>query len=47
MLHGVIAMASSRMVLAAEQPNAYKNVDHVVDVVHEANALPLEGRVAT
>ena len=34
---GVIAMASSRMGLAEEQPNAYKNVDHVVDVVHEAN----------
>lgn len=34
---GVIAMAASRMGLAEEQPNAYKNVDHVVDVVHEAN----------
>jgi tRNA-splicing ligase RtcB len=34
---GVIAMASSRLGLAEEQPNAYKNVDHVVDVVHEAN----------
>ncbi len=34
---GVIAMASSRMGLAEEQPAAYKNVDHVVDVVHEAN----------
>lgn len=33
---GVIAMASSRLGLAEEQPNAYKNVDHVVDVVHEA-----------
>ncbi len=33
--------------LAEEQPNAQTNVDHVVDVVHEANALPLEGRVAT
>ncbi|HYH65012.1 MAG TPA: RtcB family protein [Urbifossiella sp.] len=34
---GVIAMAASRMGLAEEQPSAYKNVDHVVDVVHEAN----------
>jgi tRNA-splicing ligase RtcB len=34
---GVIAMASSRMGLAEEQPSAYKNVDHVVDVVHAAN----------
>jgi tRNA-splicing ligase RtcB (3'-phosphate/5'-hydroxy nucleic acid ligase) len=34
---GVIAMASSRNGLAEEQPNAYKNVDHVVDVVHEAD----------
>jgi len=34
---GVIAMASSRNGLSEEQPHAYKNVDHVVDVVHEAN----------
>jgi tRNA-splicing ligase RtcB (3'-phosphate/5'-hydroxy nucleic acid ligase) len=34
---GVIAMASSRMGLAEEQPAAYKNVDQVVDVVHDAN----------
>ena len=34
---GVIAMASSRSGLAEEQPAAYKNVDHVVEVVHEAN----------
>src|SRR5207253_7007506 len=34
---GVIAMASSRLGLAEEQPNAYKNVDDVVEVVHEAN----------
>lgn len=34
---GVIAMASSRSGLAEEQPAAYKNVDHVVDVVHDAN----------
>ncbi|OWK36503.1 RtcB family protein [Fimbriiglobus ruber] len=34
---GVIAMASSRLGLAEEQPRAYKNVDDVVDVVHEAN----------
>jgi tRNA-splicing ligase RtcB len=33
---GVIAMASSRLGLAEEQPKAYKNVDDVVDVVHEA-----------
>lgn len=33
---GVIAMASSRLGLAEEQPNAYKNVDHVVEVVHDA-----------
>lgn len=34
---GVIAMASSRNGLAEEQPNAYKNVDHVVEVVHDAD----------
>ncbi|HSQ56870.1 MAG TPA: RtcB family protein, partial [Gemmata sp.] len=34
---GVIAMATSRSGLAEEQPKAYKNVDDVVDVVHEAN----------
>ena len=34
---GVIAMASSRLGLAEEQPRAYKNVDDVVDVVHEAD----------
>ena len=34
---GVIAMCSSRMGLAEEQPKAYKNVDDVVDVVHEAD----------
>jgi tRNA-splicing ligase RtcB len=34
---GVIAMASSRGGLAEEQPNAYKNVDHVVEVVHNAD----------
>ncbi|MGL4419164.1 MAG: RtcB family protein, partial [Gemmataceae bacterium] len=33
---GVIAMASSRAGLAEEQPKAYKNVDDVVDTVHEA-----------
>jgi tRNA-splicing ligase RtcB len=33
---GVIAMASSRQGLAEEQPRAYKNVDDVVDTVHEA-----------
>jgi tRNA-splicing ligase RtcB len=34
---GVIAMASSRFGLAEEQPKAYKNVDDVVDVVHQAD----------
>jgi tRNA-splicing ligase RtcB len=34
---GVIAMAASRSGLAEEQPKAYKNVDDVVNVVHEAN----------
>jgi tRNA-splicing ligase RtcB len=34
---GVIAMASSRLGLAEEQPKAYKNVDDVVEVVHGAN----------
>jgi tRNA-splicing ligase RtcB len=34
---GVIAMASSRSGLAEEQPKAYKNVDDVVDVVHQAD----------
>jgi tRNA-splicing ligase RtcB (3'-phosphate/5'-hydroxy nucleic acid ligase) len=34
---GVIAMASSRGGLAEEQPSAYKNVDHVVEVVHNAD----------
>ena len=33
---GVIAMAQSRRGLAEEQPKAYKNVDHVVEVVHDA-----------
>jgi tRNA-splicing ligase RtcB len=33
---GVIAMAQSRRGLAEEQPRAYKNVDDVVEVVHEA-----------
>lgn len=33
---GVIAMASSRQGLAEEQPKAYKNVDDVVSVVHNA-----------
>ena len=33
---GVIAMSSSRQGLAEEQPKAYKNVDHVVEVVHDA-----------
>jgi tRNA-splicing ligase RtcB len=34
---GVIAMAASRIGLAEEQPKAYKNVDDVVEVVHDAN----------
>jgi tRNA-splicing ligase RtcB len=34
---GVIAMAASRSGLAEEQPKAYKNVDDVVDVVHQAD----------
>ena len=34
---GVIAMSSSRLGLAEEQPKAYKNVDDVVDVVHRAD----------
>jgi len=34
---GVIAMASSRHGLAEEQPRAYKNVDDVVETVHQAN----------
>ncbi|WP_439631023.1 RtcB family protein [Gemmata sp.] len=34
---GVIAMASSRSGLAEEQPKAYKNVDDVVDTVHDAD----------
>ncbi len=33
---GVIARAQSFKGLAEEQPNAYKNVDDVVDVVHDA-----------
>ena len=40
---GVIAMASSRFGLAEEQPKAYKNVDDVVDTVHDAD---LSRRVA-
>jgi tRNA-splicing ligase RtcB len=40
---GVIAMASSRFGLAEEQPKAYKNVDDVVEVVHDAD---LSRRVA-
>ena len=34
---GVIAMAASRHGLAEEQPKAYKNVDDVVNVVHNAD----------
>jgi len=34
---GVIAMSSSRHGLAEEQPRAYKNVDDVVEVVHNAD----------
>jgi tRNA-splicing ligase RtcB len=34
---GVIAMAQSKKGLAEEQPRAYKNVDDVVEVVHEAD----------
>ncbi len=34
---GVIAMAASRGGLTEEQPKAYKNVDHVVEVVHNAD----------
>ncbi len=34
---GVIAMATSRGGLAEEQPAAYKNVDAVVEVVHQAD----------
>ena len=34
---GVIARAQSRKGLAEEQPRAYKNVDDVVEVVHQAN----------
>jgi tRNA-splicing ligase RtcB len=33
---GIIARAQSRRGLAEEQPKAYKNVDDVVDVVHQA-----------
>ncbi|MGL6076282.1 MAG: RtcB family protein [Fimbriiglobus sp.] len=40
---GVIAMSSSRLGLAEEQPKAYKNVDDVVQVVDSAN---LSRRVA-
>lgn len=40
---GIIAMASSRFGLAEEQPKAYKNVDDVVEVVHDAD---LSRRVA-
>ena len=40
---GVIAMAQSRTGLAEEQPQAYKNVDEVVDVVDGAGPVA-EGR---
>ena len=33
---GVVARSRSRRGLAEEQPDAYKNVDLVVDVVHKA-----------
>ena len=33
---GIIARAQSHKGLAEEQPKAYKNVDDVVDVVHQA-----------
>ncbi len=41
--HGVIARASSRRGLDEEQPDAYKDVDRVVEVVHRAG---LSTRVA-
>ena len=41
---GVIARAQSRRGLAEEQPNAYKNVDEVVDVVHRAGRSPSRRR---
>jgi tRNA-splicing ligase RtcB len=34
---GIIARAQSRRGLAEEQPKAYKNVDEVVEVVHDAD----------
>ncbi len=34
---GILALAQSAAGLAEEQPDAYKNVDHVVDAVHDAN----------
>jgi tRNA-splicing ligase RtcB len=40
---GVVARAHSWKGLAEEQPDAYKNVDRVVDVVHRAD---LAGKVA-
>jgi tRNA-splicing ligase RtcB len=40
---GVLARAQSRKGLAEEQPDAYKNVDEVVEVVHDAG---LSKRVA-
>ena len=33
---GIVARAQSLKGLAEEQPKAYKNVDEVVDVVHQA-----------
>ena len=41
--HGIIARARSRKGLAEEQPAAYKDVDLVVDVVHQAGPVQ-EGR---
>ena len=33
---GIVVRAQSHRGLAEEQPKAYKNVDHVVEVVHQA-----------
>jgi tRNA-splicing ligase RtcB len=42
---GIIARARSRRELPEEQPNAYKDVDTVVDVVHNARLSKKVARV--
>jgi tRNA-splicing ligase RtcB len=44
---GIIARAQSRRELAEEQPKAYKDVDHVVDVVEKVGLAKKVARLKT